>query len=114
MKTSLKILFAAMTVHMIYVVWTTSLASNLLKDWPQLAQIPWMVATVKDFYQTQTPLILWMFYKETGWIARLLWLVAFVALGSIATSAYILFQLMALKAEDPIENLLLRKAKTEN
>ena len=51
----LKILFAAMTLHMIYVVWTTSMASNLFTDWKQLAQVPWLVATVKDFYQTQTP-----------------------------------------------------------
>jgi len=110
MRTGLKILFAAMTLHMIYVVWKTSVASNLFADWAQLSQIPWMTATVKDFYQTQTPLILWMLYKEAKWLWRIVWLVAFVALGSIATSAYVFIELMKLGPDEPLHNILLRKA----
>ncbi len=100
--------FGAMSLYTAYVVVTTSLQSNLFKEWDALAQVPWLVATVKDFYVTQIPLTLWMAYKETSWIARTLWFVAFVCLGSIATSFYILLQIAKLKPEDPLEKVLSR------
>ena len=107
-KSWLMALFAAMTLHMIYVVTATSLQSNLFADWNALAKIPWMVATVKDFYQTQTPVILWMFYKEESWLFGILWAIAFIALGSIATSFYIVLQLWKLEPGEPLEKVLVR------
>ncbi len=107
-KTGWMILFGAMSLYTTHAVVMTSLQSNLFKEWNALAQIPWLVATVKDFYVTQLPLSLWMFYKESHWLARVLWFVAFVALGSIATSFYLLLQVWKLNPEDPIEKILTR------
>ena len=94
----LKILFAAMTLYMGYVAVTTSLESNLFEVWSDLAQIPWMVATLKDFYLNILIFTIWMFYKERRILIRLLWLLGFVCLGSIATSFYVLLQLMKLES----------------
>ena len=38
----LRILFASMSLYMIYVAVATSLESNLFEQWSYLAQIPWM------------------------------------------------------------------------
>jgi hypothetical protein len=49
-----------------------------------------------------------MIYKENTSLARAAWLVLFVCLGSIATSAYVLVQLFRVSAKDPLEKILLR------
>jgi len=51
---------------------------------------------------------LWVAYRESGWLARTLWLVAILALGSIAMSAYMLSALWRLPANASVERLLLR------
>ena len=53
---------------------------------------------------------LWMFYKERTWALRVVWLVHFVCLGSIATSAFVLIQLFRVSAEDPLEKVLLNRS----
>jgi hypothetical protein len=47
---SLKILFSALSLFMVYMVVSTSLESNLIKEWSFLGSIPWMRATLFDFY----------------------------------------------------------------
>jgi hypothetical protein len=50
----------------------------------------------------------WLFYRERTWAARGLWLVAILALGNIATSAYVLVRLLQLPPGAGVEQLLLR------
>jgi len=90
-----------------YTVVTTSLQSNLFKEWDYLASIPWMVATIRDFYAMLTIIAVWIIYKE-GWLKGLLWVLACVTLGSMATPIYVFLQLKKLKPGDPIEKALLR------
>jgi len=97
MLTFLRCLFAAMILYMAYVAIATSLESNLFAVWGELARLPWMVATLKDFYLNILIIYLWVLYKEEGWPARLLWLVGCVCLGSIATSAYVFLELLRLR-----------------
>ena len=110
MITTLRTLFTLIFVYMTYVVVTTSLESNLFAEWSTLAAIPWMSATLKDFYALMVSIALWMLYKEKTWPFRAVWLVLFVCLGSIATSAYVLIQLFRVSAQDPIEKVLLRQS----
>ena len=104
----MKILFGALCAYMIYVVVSTSLESNLFKEWPYLAAIPWMRATLKDFYANTVILFAWVAYKEQRSWVRALWLVLFVCLGSIAVTLYVLLQLFKLKPGQGIESVLLR------
>ncbi|HWB25938.1 MAG TPA: DUF1475 family protein [Chitinophagaceae bacterium] len=109
MITTLKILFSAVFVYMSYTVITTSMQSNLFKEWDYLAGIPWMRATLYDFYCNALLIIIWVAYKETAVWSKILWLILLTALGSIATSAYVLIQLFRLKKGEGLRQLLLNK-----
>jgi len=106
----LKVVLGALCLYMIFVVISTSLESNLISEWPKLAQIPWMSATIKDFYTNTFVLFLWIAYKERSMAMRILWLFLIVGLGSIAVTAYVLIQLFALNPGEPAEQILLRRA----
>ena len=108
MVTALRILFILIFVYMVSTIIATSIESNLFAEWSNLGTIPWMTATLKDFYANMVIIALWMLYKENTSFARASWLVLFVCLGSIATSAYVLVHLFRISAKDPIEKLLLR------
>lgn len=105
----LKLLFGGIPIAMIYVTVVTSMQSSLIKDWNFLGSIPWMRATLFDFYFNITILSSWMFYKEKSWGPRLFWLVLFVVLGSIATSFYVWLQLMRLQPGDSAASVLVRR-----
>ncbi len=109
MITFLKILFGVLCVYMMYVVISTSLESNLFKEWSYLGSIPWMTATLKDFYTNTVVLFAWVAYKERRYAAKALWLVLFVCLGSIAVTFYVLLQLFRLKPGQGAEHVLLRQ-----
>ena len=97
MITALKVFFSLLLVWMCYMVISTSINSNLFKEWHFLGSIPWMRATLWDFYANVTVLFLWICYKEKSIALRITWLLLLVALGSIATCAYVLIQLFGLK-----------------
>jgi hypothetical protein len=107
---SLKILFSALSLFMVYMVVSTSLESNLIKEWSFLGSIPWMRATLIDFYINIIVLYTWVVYKEVGWTNRIVWLILFVGLGSITVTLYVVIQLMKLKPGEGIEHVLLRRA----
>ena len=69
---------------------------------------PWLVATLFDAYFGFLWFWLWVAYKETSWLARVVWLVLILALGNIAMASFMLIQLMRLPAGAKIEDLLLR------
>ena len=95
--TALKVLFSLLLIWMCYTVISTSLESNLFKQWDFLGSIPWMRATLWDFYANVTVIFIWVCYKVNNVGLRLLWLILLVALGSIASCAFVLIQLFKLK-----------------
>jgi len=97
MISSLKILFSILLVWICYQVITTSISSNLFKEWDFLGSIPWMRATLWDFYANVTAIFLWVCFKEKNIGLKIVWLILLVTLGSIATCGYILIQLFKLK-----------------
>lgn len=109
MITALKIVFIAILLWMSYVVVSTSLKSNLFKEWNFLATIPWMRATLWDFYANVFVIYAWIWYKESSIWLRLLWLVLMICLGSIASCIYILIELFRLAPGEGIHELLVKQ-----
>jgi len=103
MITTLKVLFSVLFLTMCYTVINTSIHSNLFAQWHFLAAIPWMRATLWDFYANVAVIFFWVCYKENNVFLRALWLILLVALGSIASCAYVLIQLFWLKKDDGLK-----------
>ena len=103
MITALKIIFSALFVWMCYVVISTSLNSNLFKQWDFLGAIPWMRATLWDFYANVLVIFIWVCYKEKNLALKVIWLVLLVVLGSIASCAFVLIQLFRLKPNEGLK-----------
>ncbi|MFB9841982.1 DUF1475 family protein [Mucilaginibacter ginsenosidivorans] len=97
MITALKIIFGVLLAWMCYTVISTCLESNLFKEWDFLGSIPWMRATLWDFYANVAVIFIWVCYKEKSIFFKILWLIFLVCLGSIASCAYVLIQLFRLK-----------------
>ncbi len=109
MITALKVLFSILLVWMCYIVISTSLQSNLFKEWDALGAIPWMRATLWDFYANVTVIFVWVCYKEKSIALKILWLILLVCLGSIASCAYVLIQLFRLKPGEGLKEFFSRQ-----
>jgi hypothetical protein len=69
----------------------------------------WTTATMLDAYFGFTTFYVWVFYKERGWVARVLWFLAIMALGNMAMSSYVLLQLARLGPGQPASDILLAR-----
>ncbi len=109
---ALRFVSVIIALGMTYIVVTTSLESNLFAEWDFLGQIPWMRATLWDFYANVFFIFIWVAYKERTWLMRSIWLILLVCLGSIATAAYVAVQAFKTKPEDGLSAFLLRSVKS--
>lgn len=108
MINGLKVLFGAILVVMLSVTATASLERGVFTAGAALWPDPWFRATLADAYCGFLAFYAWVFYREPSWPARVLWLLAILALGNIATSVYVLIKLFRLRAGAGAEQLLLR------
>lgn len=111
MKNLFLALFTLLFIYIVYTVIDTSLQSNLFKEWDFLASIPWMKATLVDFYINTVIIFVWMAFREKLWSVRIAWLIPFVLLGSIATTLYVIIQLIKLEKDEPVINAFLIRKK---
>ena len=109
MITALKIIFSIILIWMCYVVITTSLKSNLFKEWDFLGSIPWMRATLWDFYANAFIIYLWILYKEPSTLLKIVWFFLMFFLGSIASCAYVLIELFRLRPGEGILDLITKR-----
>lgn len=109
MITFLKILFSAVLLFMCYEVISTSLESNLFEEWHFLGGIPWMRATLFDFYANVLVIFIWIAYKERSIISKIIWLILLVCLGSIASCIYVLIQLFRLKKDESLKEFFVKQ-----
>lgn len=105
----LKVAVMAILVFMLWEIVVTSLSSNLFEELPTLVRIPWMEATLYDFYANLLFLFLWVNYKERRLHNKVLWFILMVALGSVATCIYVLKELFRLDAGEDLKTVLLRQ-----
>lgn len=110
MRTFLKVSLIVLLFWMIYVVISTSLKSNLFTEWDYLGAIPWMQATLWDFYANILLIYLWILYKESNLGIKIMWAVLLFCLGSIASIMYVLIQLFRLKGDEPLHTALLKNS----
>jgi hypothetical protein len=108
MKLSLKLFFGAIFVWMVVMTVRTSLRVSLWDAMPGFAANPWAVATLWDAYFGFLTFYIWVLYKERGIAARVVWFVLIMALGNIAMSAYVFWQLQRLRDDQPAEAALFR------
>jgi uncharacterized protein DUF1475 len=107
----LRVVFTGVLITMLC---ATSWASLQLPFWrtPQWVVLhPWFIATLFDTYFGFLTFWLWLAYRETSWISRILWLIAILALGNIAMASYMLILLWRLPASAGVRQVLLRPAE---
>lgn len=109
MKLALKGLFALIFVFMLTATILTSREVALWSAWSSYAANPWAVATLYDAYSGFLIFFCYVAWRERSWGARLLWLVLILGLGNIATSFYLLLQLLRLGPEEPASAILSRR-----
>jgi drug/metabolite transporter (DMT)-like permease len=108
-KNIIKFSALLMSLGMILLVIWTSMQSDMFNLPEPVLKEPWFWTTIVDFYFNIAILSAWVIYREANWLRSLLWIVAFVILGSIATAFYVFLQIAALKQEEGIEVALLRR-----
>jgi hypothetical protein len=105
---------AAFSLVLVSMLAVTTWAGSSVPLWNIPREVyshPWFVATLFDTYFAFLTFYIWLAYKETGFIPRILWLVAILLLGNIAMAAYMLWKLFQLPASAPLEALLLRDSR---
>jgi hypothetical protein len=106
----LKLLFTAILIGMLWVTVRAGLAENMFDVGPRLFAEPWWIATLWDAYCGFLTFYVWVFYKETNWLWRVVWFVLIMCLGNIAMAVYVLIQLFRLPTGAGWRALLLREA----
>ncbi|MCB1057866.1 MAG: DUF1475 family protein [Acidobacteria bacterium] len=109
MRTTLKVFYVLVLVVMTAVTVVASLDRGVVEAVGELWPDPWFRATLADTYFAFLTIYFWVAYKERSWLARGLWLVAFLALGNFAIAAYLLRELFRLRAGDSFADLLVRR-----
>ncbi len=90
----------------------TTWASSEVALWKTPREVvlhPWFIATLFDTYFGFLTFYVWLAYKETATLARVLWLVVILLLGNIAMAIYLLRELFRLPTTATMEDLLLRR-----
>lgn len=105
----LRILLSLLLALMIFVTIDTSLASNLFEEWNFLSGIPWMRATLYDFYANVIVLLIVVWYRERNIGIKLLWTVLFLTLGSMASCVYFLVALFQMNKNEPLQKLFSKR-----
>jgi hypothetical protein len=107
---SLKLLFAAILVVMLFVTVRASLARSVFDNAALLAD-PWGLATLADAYAGFFTFYAWLAYRERSWLARSVWFLLIMAFGNIAMALYMLIRLYRLPEGGGAADLLLRAAR---
>ena len=109
---SLRLAAGFVLVAMLAVTTWASLQVPLWETPRAVATHPWFIATLFDTYFAFLTFYVWLAYKETSNLARVLWLVAILLLGNIAMAIYLLRELFRLPTNAKMEDLLLRRKAT--
>ncbi len=107
----LKILFAGIFLMLLgYNLWAST--QQPVWQWGGLTTGPdryWTIATFLDAYCGFITFNFWVFSKESGALKRIGWFLAIIQLGNIAMSAYVLWQLKAMRRGTKVSGILVRQ-----
>jgi predicted permease len=94
---------------MLLVVITASLNQNIFDAvghiWPNW----WFKVTLVDAYFGFLTIFVWVAYRERSMWRKLVWFAAFMLLGNVAISSYILLELAKLREGESFDILLTRR-----
>lgn len=93
MKCALQLFFGFVLIVMLAVTTWASLHESVFVGGAKLMEQPWGIATLVDTYFAFFTFYIWVFYKETSIIKRMVWLLCIIVLGNIAMAFYALIQL---------------------
>ena len=105
----LRVLFLVVIASMLAVTTWASLHTPIFSIPRDVFTHPWFIATLFDTYFAFLTFYVWLAYKETSNLARVLWLLAILLLGNIAMAVYLLRELFRLPDNATMEDLLLRR-----
>ena len=94
---------------MLYVTIITQQKTPLFEHLASLLAIPWMQATLIDYYINALVIYAWIFYREHSWLARILWFVIVMTTGSIGVCFYLLLKTLQITPDTWPKQLLLRQ-----
>jgi len=102
----LRLFFLLVLASMLAVTgWASSLCP-LFSVPREVATHPWFIATLFDAYWGFLTFYVWVFFQQTAWHARLVWLIAILLLGNIAMAIYCLNALFRVPLPTPLSEVL--------
>lgn len=101
----LSLLFGFILVSMIAVTTWASLEESVVAGFWNVTAYRWGWATLADAYFAFITFLVWVFYKERGALARVLWTIAVLLFGNIAMAIYVLRQIRKLPPGAPVSAL---------
>ncbi|SFF52991.1 Protein of unknown function [Fontimonas thermophila] len=109
MTLPLKIVFSLFLLTIVGVTTWAGLQVPLWETPREVVLHPWFIATLTDTYLAFLTFWIWVAYKETSGLARLVWLLLILLTGNMAMAAYVLIQLWRLPPGAGVDQLLLRR-----
>ena len=108
----LQILFAAIALSLLaYTSWASMQQPVWAwQGWKQEPDRWWTIATLIDAYYGFLTFFVWVCFKERGWLSKVLWFVAIMALGNMAMASYVLWQLRKLPPGAPASDILMARS----
>ena len=86
-----------------------SLDRNVFSVGSEMLNDRWFQATLLDAYLAFLIFYVWVAYKERTAARRIIWFVLIMTLGTMAMASYVLWQLFRMPADQPLEQILLRR-----
>ena len=105
----LKLVFATILFLMLSIVIAAGLNQNMLEAVRQIWPNWWFKVTLLDAYFGFLTIFVWVAYKECHIWRKLGWFAAFMLLGNLAISSYVLIELAKLREGEPFDTLLTRR-----
>ncbi|HEX5305370.1 MAG TPA: DUF1475 family protein [Dyella sp.] len=106
----LKLLFSAIFLTMlVYTSWAS--LQQPVMQWQGLTGPDryWTIATLLDAYFGFLTFYVWVCFKERRALPRVGWFVAIMLLGNMAMSAYVLLQLLRLRPDQDVSEILVSR-----
>jgi hypothetical protein len=104
-----KLFFSLILFGMLSIMLAASFDQSIFEAIKEMWPNWWFKAAMADAYFGFLTVFVWVAYKELHFWRKLVWFVAFMLLGNLAISTYILLELSKLQAGDTFDILLTRR-----
>ena len=92
-----KILAALGTVAMTAALLNGFITGDFFEDGSVILNNPWGIVSLVDLYVGFTLFAIWIYYRETTWHAKILWIVSLMILGFFIGAIYVFVKLYTSK-----------------